>query len=89
MVKRKGVEVKVLVGELENVKGPMQAMSPINVFDVKIDNPNSSKDVKFDFEIPRDWNRLMFVYDGKMDYNDAVDGKERRLQVNESVILNN
>lgn len=61
-----GVEVKVLAGEFENVKGLIQTMSPINVLDVRISNKD--KQVNFDFGIPNDYSRLMFVYDGKINY---------------------
>jgi len=68
VVKKDGLKVKVLSGEWGKVKGPIVTESPVWLFDVEIDNPNSK--INFDIDIPRDWNRMMFVYEGQATYKD-------------------
>jgi len=62
VIKREGINVKVLVGEAFNLKGLIQPKTEISVLDVHMQD-----DCIFEHMVPKGWNALCFVYEGEMD----------------------
>lgn len=64
--------VNVIAGELNNVKGKIPTLSPVNTFTAEF-----KKGGKYYFSIPESHNAFIYLLDGKVNVNDehAVDGK--------------
>ncbi|MEP6846910.1 MAG: pirin family protein [Panacibacter sp.] len=66
------VTIQIIAGELDNVKGPIPTLSPVNTFTVEM-----KKGGKYYFPIPESHNVFIYLLDGKLNINDnhSVDGK--------------
>jgi redox-sensitive bicupin YhaK (pirin superfamily) len=64
--------VKIISGEWKGKKGPILARTPTYYFDISL-----KEDGDFDIPIPKKWNTLVFVYEGKLNY--TVNGKTREI----------
>lgn len=73
------VNINVIAGDLQQIKGPVPTLSPINAFTAEMKAGG-----KYFFSIPEDHNAFVYLLDGKLNINAArdVDGKH-------AVIFNN
>jgi redox-sensitive bicupin YhaK (pirin superfamily) len=64
--------IHVIAGELDNIKGPMPTLSPVNTFTVEM-----KKGAQYFFTLPSTHNAFMYVLDGKLTINNQhiIDGK--------------
>ena len=60
-----GVTIKVLVGEVKNIKSLVQTYSPVSIFDVQFSKPN-----QINFEVSKNQIAMIYVIDGKLQFVD-------------------
>ncbi len=59
------VEIKVLVGEIKNIKSLIQTYSPVSIFDVKFFNPN-----KINLDVLKNQTAMIYIIDGELQFAD-------------------
>jgi redox-sensitive bicupin YhaK (pirin superfamily) len=62
------VKINVVAGEIENIKGPISPLSPINTFTAEF-----IKGGKYFFSIPAEHNLLVYLLDGKLQINGTTE----------------
>src|SRR5205823_6185072 len=64
--------IHVIAGELDNIKGPMLTLSPVNTFTVEM-----KKGAEYFFTLPLTHNAFIYVLDGKLNINaqHVINGK--------------
>jgi redox-sensitive bicupin YhaK (pirin superfamily) len=62
------VKINVIAGELENIKGPVPSLSPVNTFTAEF-----KKGGKYFFRIPDEHNLFIYLLDGKLKINTATE----------------
>ncbi len=72
--------VRIISGEYEGVRGPAITHSPVNLWDVKINNTERT----YDFEIADGHTTLIFVRRGKID---IIAAKNAELNINDVAIM--
>jgi quercetin 2,3-dioxygenase len=64
---REGSRIRILLGELEGMKGAIQAVTPVTLLDAHVD---SGKNAKID--VPEDFNAWLFVIKGGGELSDGT-----------------
>jgi redox-sensitive bicupin YhaK (pirin superfamily) len=62
------VSIKIVTGELENVKGPIPALSPINAYTAEF-----KKSGKYFFRMPASHNLFIYLLDGRLKINNEAE----------------
>lgn len=60
------IEIKVLVGEVKDIKSEVQTYSPVSIFDVNFLAPD-----KIDLDIASDLMTIIYVIDGELHFSDV------------------
>lgn len=69
-------EVRVIAGEFKEAKGPAHTFSPVNVWDVKMENGSSHK-----FSIPSGYSTSLLVLEGRLTINEKQEVSQGTLAV--------
>jgi quercetin 2,3-dioxygenase len=72
----KGVKLKIVSGELENIKGPASSFTPIISVMGEMDATNSHQ-----FNLPEGYNTLLYVLNGKVKINDGEEVEKYNLAI--------
>lgn len=67
MLKGKGFEVQIVAGQYKGIQGPAKTFSPMLLMRGKIDEGSTAQ-----FEIPADFNSLIYLLDGALEVNDQA-----------------
>jgi quercetin 2,3-dioxygenase len=68
------VKVKIVSGEFKNIKGIIQHFTPVITLVFKFE-----KEGEIDFEIPAEYNTLIYVLDGELEINNSEIAKDKTL----------
>ena len=61
-----GIEIKVLVGNLRNIKSIVQTYSPVSIFDVQFSNPE-----KINLKISKNQKTMVYIIDGQLQFSES------------------
>jgi len=77
--------VNIIAGEYQNIKGPAKTLTPINLFDIRLD-----KNADVIFELPENYNSAILILDGTITINnsDTVQADQFVLFENEGTTVN-
>ena len=62
------VQINVIAGEFENIKGPVKPLSALNTFTAEF-----KKSGKYFFKIPSSHNAFIYLLDGKLSVNQSTE----------------
>ncbi len=62
--------VNIIAGEYQKIKGPAKTFTPINLFDIRLNNNND-----ISFELPENYNSGVLILDGTITINDSDTAK--------------
>jgi len=60
------IEIKVLVGEVKEVKSKVQTYSPVSIFDIQFSKPDMTQ-----FKINKEQNLMVYIIDGQLQFLDS------------------
>ena len=62
---REGIEIKILVGKVKDIKSLVQTYSPVSIFDVKFSKPD-----QINLEISKNQIAMIYVIEGDLKFNE-------------------
>ena len=63
VLENNNIEIKVLVGDIKDVKSKIQTYSPVSIFDIQFSNPDTTS-----FTVDKNQNMMIYVIEGELQF---------------------